>query len=176
MPSVVYIGPEGAKTLRDVTFPHGKAVEVSDMEFFERLTRRDDFQPAGDDIPPADPVETRVGALGSEVNLERLGLLAVAKRLSLPIAGDAGDQDIADAVMSAFQARAEARFADYEPKGEPEPLKVPEVAPGTIPADWESLQWKQRVRLAKNIAPEFEGENLSAADADEIIREKLKPV
>lgn len=175
MPSVVYTGPESAKTLREVTFPQGKAVEVADPDFFARLVNRDDFQPAGDDVPPADPVETRAGPLASEVNLERLGLLAVAKRLSLPIAGDASDQDIADAVMSAFQARAEARFADYEPEGEPEPLKVPKVAPGTIPADWESLHWKQRVRLAKDIAPELADAIETKEDADEIIREKIEP-
>lgn len=172
---VVYAGPDASKTLRGVTFPQGKGVEVSDSDFASRLVAREDFRAGDGEVALADPVETRAGILGQEVNLERIGLLAVAKRLNVFLSSDADDQQIADAVMEAFEARAVKRVQDYSPASEPEPLQVPEVAPGTIPADWESRHWKQRVRLAKDIAPEYDGTTLTADEADEIIRDKITP-
>lgn len=176
---IVYTGPEPSKTLRGVTFPRGKGVEVSDTDFVSRLVARADFEAGHDTAPLADPIETRAGALAEEVNLERIGLLAVARRLDLSLPADADDQEIADAVMEAFEARAvrrgRVRVQHYSPASEPEPLEVPEVAPGTIPADWEGLHWKQRVRLAKDIAPELADVIVTKEDADEVIREKITP-
>lgn len=181
MPGVVYIGTEDAKTLRALTFPKGMAVDVEDADFVQRLVSREDFRLAGDDVPRADPVAVRAGKMATEVNLERLGLLAVAKRLKLTVAADSTDQEVADAIMSAFEIRAEARVAarehdaSYERVGEPEVLKVPEDAPGTIPENWENMHWKQRVRLAKDIAPEMADLISTAEDADEVIRDKITP-
>lgn len=66
---------------------------------------------------------------------------------------------------------------DY-PATSPEPadfeeLKIPRVAPGTIPADWESQHHSTRIKLARTLRPDL---IITTADeADKTIRDEIEP-
>lgn len=68
----------------------------------------------------------------------------------------------------AGETMPEPVFDDYvpeEPEAEPEPLQVPVVGAGTIPENWRDMQWKKRVKLAKELSGMDDIENVEAADA-----------
>jgi hypothetical protein len=64
---------------------------------------------------------------------------------------------------------------DYPPSPEPEAfdeLKIPQVGSGMLPENWETLHWKQRVKLAKELTGK---ECANGAEADAALREALEP-
>jgi len=64
---------------------------------------------------------------------------------------------------------------DYPPSPEPaafDELKIPQVGSGMLPENWETLHWKQRVKLAKELTGK---ECANGAEADAALRGALEP-
>ena len=74
--------------------------------------------------------------------------------------------------------RVDAEDVIDPPAGDYEPVEdvaegVPEVGAGLVPEGWESLHWKQRVKLAKDLTGRDDIEKPD--DADAAIREAMEP-
>jgi hypothetical protein len=54
-------------------------------------------------------------------------------------------------------------------------LKIPRVAPGTIPSDWETQHHSTRIKLAKTLRPDLAELIKTADDADGVIRDEIEP-
>lgn len=174
MPAYTYIGPEPSITFRGVLFPKGEPVEIDDPDFAHKLSCLSAFDgpPVKQEVKeaPAAPVNT------SALEAENKELKAALQSLQFAY----------DELNTRFSNLEDEHYglnddeddildppSDYvEIEDQPEEPAVPEIGSGLVPPNWRDMQWKQRVRLAKDLT---ERDDIETADqADAIIEGLLK--